>query len=196
MLTRQRSASRFRPKAALLTLASHVVLVLLLVAGSREVERDIPPLRERVSLPITLLPLTPPPDPHREQQPPPATVQPQVPLPERPPPSSAITLPPAEETPQPRPDVDWHGQAARLAAKLAEELERPPPTLGKRPQKMREPCKPPERSFKWKDESPGTGGKAWLTPGWEPPPPDSHLFDDMMAGKRQRSSVPDPNECD
>lgn len=190
----QRPAPGSRPTAALLTLAAHALFLLLLVGG-RETIR-VQPVRDRVSLPITLFPIQPPPEPE-DAPPPPETPLPRVPARE-PPRPTAITLPTPEEAPAPRetPDVDWHGQASNLAARLAEELERPPPTLGRPVEKMREPCKPRERSFRWKDEQRTTGGSGRLTPGWEPPPPDSHLFDDMMAGRRSKSSVPDPNECD
>jgi len=183
----------------LLTLAAHALFLLLLVTGGRDPQRQVQPARERVSLPITLFPLPLPP-PLEEERPPPDAPPRRVPVPALPRPGTAITLPPVEEEPgsrEPVPgDVDWYRQAGELAARVAEELEKPPPTLGKPLQKMREPCKPRESSFKWKDETPGTGGYAVLTPGWEKPPPDSHLFDDMLAGRRSKSSVPDPNECD
>jgi hypothetical protein len=39
---------------------------------------------------------------------------------------------------------------------------------------------------------------AALTLGWEPPPPNTHLLDDIERdrGKKLGSSVPDPNICD
>lgn len=55
-------------------------------------------------------------------------------------------------------------------------------------------------SFKWKWESPdmGNGGvEQMLTSGWaEPVEGYDGMFDDMLAGRTARSSVPDPDTCD
>lgn len=194
----QRPSRRLRPAAALLTLAAHALLLLLVLHG-REPAHEARPARELVSLPITLFTLPPAP-PLEEEAPVPAPApRPRVPAPELPRPATAITLAPVEEPAPldaPPRHVDWHSQAGELAARMAEEMDQPPPTLGKPLQKMREPCRPPGSSFRWKEDSPGTGGIAALTPGWEKPEADKHLFDDMMAGRRQKSSVPAANECD
>lgn len=96
----------------------------------------------------------------------------------------------------PAESVDWRQQASELAARYAEEAEAPPATFSPEPEKLREPCKPPKESFRWEHERNRTAGIAALTLGWEEPEPDKHLFDDMMAGRRRPSSVPDPNVCD
>jgi hypothetical protein len=77
-----------------------------------------------------------------------------------------------------------------------------PETFSPPPKVLREACKPPESSFEWVWES-SSGGmwyrvRAALTLGWEEPPPNKHLFDDMTEkkGQRSESSVPDPNVCD
>jgi hypothetical protein len=103
---------------------------------------------------------------------------------------------------QPATGINWHAQAGELAARRAEELDKPvQETFSPPPKVMREACKPPESSFEWKWESSGGLGYkigAALTLGWEEPPPNTHLFDDIERdkGKRPVSSVPDPNVCD
>ncbi len=92
-------------------------------------------------------------------------------------------------------DVDWYAQAAERAQRYVDSLPEPRDSVGPPVAKMREPCRPRESSFKWKKDSKPTGS-ARLTLGWEPPPADAHLFDDMMAGRRSVSSVPDPDKCD
>lgn len=179
-----------------------MLFAALLLVGSRFPARPPAPVQELVSIPITLVPLVPAPAPAEEE--PVSTAAPRASAPTRPPPvalpSTAITLPaPAIETPvppaEPPGNVDWFAQSVDRAARYAAEVEAPPATIGNPPQKMREPCKPRESSFKWKSDSRPTGLGA-LTPGWEEPEPDKHLFDDMMAGRRSKSSVPDPNVCD
>lgn len=200
----RRSLWKARPKAALLTLGAHVVVVLLLLAG-RPPARPALITREIVSIPITLVALTPPAPVEEERagetggvtratQP----VRETVPVPR---PASAITLPSAEETPDEPPtqpgeqSPDWYAQAALGAARIAAELAEPA-TFGKPLEKMREPCQPRKSSLKWKSSGTSTGGSARLTLGWEPNPPDKHLFDDMLAGRTPSSSVPHPHVCD
>ncbi len=204
-----------RATAAVLTLAAHVALGVLLLMQDRGAGRPSPTNRAPQVIAITLMPLTTDADPivpdvvadDEARQPLPQVVRGPRP-PEVPPESSrapvtatAITLPPASTEPDtpaaaPRDAGEWYAQAGELAARFAEAHEAPPPTIGKPLQPMREPCKPRESSFKWKSSGNRTGGSAALTLGWEEPEPDSHLFDDMMAGRRMRSSVPDPNRCD
>jgi hypothetical protein len=64
--------------------------------------------------------------------------------------------------------------------------------------RLREPCKPRERSFEWKAEQEATSkrGIAGLTLGWIPNPPNDRFFDDMQAGRTPQSSVPSPHFCD
>lgn len=201
----RRSIWKARPKAALLTLAAHVVVVLLLLAG-RPPTRPAVVTREVVSIPITLVPLSPPPPGEEERVGEAGGEPPRATEPVREParvtrPASAITLPAVESLPDAPPsrtdpdDINWHAQAALSAARVAEELENPA-TFGKPLEKMREPCKPPRSSFRFKGGGTSTGGSARLTLGWEPNPPNKHLFDDMLAGRTPRSSVPDPNVCD
>lgn len=190
--------------AALLTLAAHVVVVLLLFSDPRVASRPVAPPLERISIPITLLslPVTPSPvAPVAEEDVTPA-VDP-VPAPPRtPPPATAITLPaPPVEAPAAPPqaassDVDWYAQAAERAQRYVDETAEVRESFGPPVAKMREPCEPPKSSFMFKQDYPPSAGSGGLTLGWEEPPPNAHLFDDMMAGKRSVSSVPDPNKCD
>src|SRR5690606_841887 len=162
------------------------------------------PPQERVSIPITLLPLPVAPapvEPPAEEAAAPA-VDP-VPAPPRvAPPSTAITLPAPQveepESPSQRPgsDVDWYAQAAERAQRYVDENAEKRESFGPPVAKMREPCEPPKSSFMFKKDYPPSTGSGRLTLGWEEPPPNSHLFDDMMAGRRSVSSVPDPNKCD
>jgi hypothetical protein len=208
MLRSRRPAVKHRVTAALLTLAAHAGLALLVLTQHRGPVRPAPVARALVSIPITLLPLpaltadaleeaTPDADSVARGAPPagpsPATrVVPQ--------PATAITLPGVPADPAPSsatpPDAgEWQAQATELAARFAEQHEAPPATIGRPLQPMRKPCKPRESSFEWKSDSQSTGS-ASLTLGWEEPDPNAHLFDDMMAGRRMPSSVPDPNHCD
>jgi hypothetical protein len=84
---------------------------------------------------------------------------------------------------------------------------------------MREPCKPRVSSFWGKPEGPETddpqrwdqlvepaaetltgAGRHTIKGGFSiplgKPEPRIDLFDDMLAGRTPRSSVPDPNICD
>lgn len=158
------------------------------------------------NIPITLLPMPVSSPAPLDEQPPEtdeASARASPPPTPAPPPrqlETAINLPaPATQTPPAVTDqpghVDWFGQSVEFAARYAEELDAPAPGIGKPVAKMREPCKPRESSFKWQSDSRSTGS-ASLTLGWEEPEPNKHLFDDMMAGRRSKSSVPDPNVCD
>lgn len=202
---RRRPGWRSRPTAALLTLAAHAAFVLLLLIEARNTPPPPPLVRQPVMIPITLPPLVEPPqrpsdstESSGEEARPraPRTVTPVVTV--APAPSTAITLPaPGEEQGAPADrDVDWYAQAAERARVYAAEVEAPPESFSPPPVVLRKPCKPAEDSFEFKQEQPSTGGSAMLTPGWEKPDPNKHLFDDMMAGRRLPSSVPDPNTCD
>lgn len=198
-----RSTWKARPTALLLTVAAHALFVSLLLSGRREAPR--PPARppEPLSIAITLLPIsTPEPAP----QPPPAGDAPGEPAPSPAPvapprPATAISLPApqVEVVPAPAPPeaghVDWYALAAESAQRYVDSLPEPRQSVGAPVAAMREPCKPRESSFRWKKDSRSTGS-AILTPGWEAPPADAHLFDDMMAGRRSVSSVPHHEECD
>jgi hypothetical protein len=208
----RRSAFKVRVVVAALTVAAHVVFVVLLW-GSREPLPRVPLApRELEGTWIRLMPfpLSPPPDvpttaPEPSDDPPVVPRQDVQPIRrEQPTPRTAITLPPSagpEELPSPAPpaaDIKWHAQADALAARRAEELDEAAQKTFSPPLKpLREACKPPESSFEWKADQTSSGGSAALTLGWEPPPPNKHLFDDMKKkGQKPTSSVPDPNVCD
>lgn len=207
-----RSGFKVRVVVAALTVAAHVLFVVLLWIGREPLLQVSATPRELEGTWIRLMPfpLPPPPDvpatvpepsedlpvtPRRELQPT---------RPEQPVPRTAITLPPSagpSEVPAPAlpaADIKWHAQADALAARRAEELDGPAQeTFSPPPTPLREACKPPESSFEWKADQTSSGGSAALTLGWEPPPPNKHLFDDMKKkGPKPTSSVPDPNVCD
>jgi hypothetical protein len=196
-----------RAAAVMLTVLMHILALLFVTPWEPGPRREPSPLEPLQGVWIRLDPLPPPPAPSEpesgsEETPPPreaprsaVRVQPRAV------PPTAITLPPAtdEKTPAsdtPRPGVDWYEAAAKLGGNYG--AEKAPDTLIPPRERMREPCKPPKRSFKWnhEDETSSKGGIAALTMGWEEPPPDKHFFDDMKQGKTPHSSVPDPNVCD
>lgn len=108
--------------------------------------------------------------------------------------------------------IDWYGEAARLAARLADAPE-PPERIGPPLPKLRQPCRPRESSFKWSPQEEKYGlvplpyiiiadrcivtaiGMFSCVLG-APPPPEAGLFDDMRAGRTPHSPVPDPHSCD
>jgi hypothetical protein len=196
----RRSGWGARPTAALLVLAAHGLFLMLLFIEKRNAPRPFPSASQLVAIPITLqpLPLLP------ERQPEPELEAPQGAIPPlaRPPaplPLTAITLAPLPSEPEqratPELDGDTVEETAALAARRFEELDGPAPTFSALPEKMRQPCKPVRKSFKFKEDSTSKGGSASLTLGWEKQDPDKHLFDDMKAGRRTKS-VPDPVTCD
>lgn len=197
-----------RVRAALLTLAAHALALIWLLSDPRMAARVTAPPREPVSIAITLPPLPRPvetePAPSPEA-PAPAGEAPRREPERRPPPvemprpATAITLPApevaSEETPAEPGDVNWFARAAEHAQRYVDGLAGPEPKAQPPGPKVRQSCQPRESSFKWKKDSKPTGSGA-LTLGWEPPPANGGLFDDMMAGRTPRSSVPDPNNCD
>lgn len=203
----RRNGWEARPTAVLLTLAAHVLFILLLLIERRNAPRPSPAARELVAIPITLTPLVMPPEQLPDTESAPDVAQPSVraaPPPPRttppPRPATAITLAPSTQPAEratPDNPRDWSTASSELAARYAERAEGSAPTFSPPPAKMREPCTPPRQSFKFKaDQPPGKGGSAMLTLGWEEPDPDKHFFDDMKAGKKSSSSVPDPITCD
>jgi hypothetical protein len=210
----QRATVRGRVIAASFTLAVHGLFVLLLLLEKRLPPRELPP-RRLVGMWIHLPPVLDPVDQSAAATPPPAR-KPEVAPPPAPAPADTPAEPtdvqPAQLADEPSlPRVDWHAEAARLAARGAGEPEAPP-TIGKPLQKMREPCEPRESSFEWNAEEPKAGllplpyviiaERCMISVGFFScilgplPPPDKHLFDDMQAGRTPDSSVPDPNTCD
>lgn len=129
----------------------------------------------------------------------------------------AISTPAEDDS---RPWTDWELEAQNLAARR----ERDPGDFSGSLKAMREPCKPHQSSLwpkkpkgedappTWQDVAnppPGSvmmggtrvgvvdiGDLIGLLIDGPKPEPNKHLFDDMMAGKTARSSVPDPNVCD
>jgi hypothetical protein len=130
----------------------------------------------------------------------------------------AISTPAEDDS---RRSIDWELEAQKLAAQRE---ERDPENFSGPLQAMREPCKPHQSSMWAKKpevvDAPPTAEDALNTPpgsvmmggtrvgvvdigsligiltGGPKAAPDSRLFDDMVAGKTPRSSVPDPNVCD
>jgi hypothetical protein len=209
----RRSAFKVRVVVAALTVAAHVLFVVLLWLEREPLPRIPATPRELEGTWIRLMPFPLPPPPDLPAAAPeisedlPVTPRREVPPTrpeEQPSPRTAITLPSIagpSEVPSPAlpaADIKWHAQADVLAARRAQELDEaaqgsfsPPPKV------LREACKPPVSSFEWKADQKKTGGSAALTLGWEPPPPNKHLFDDMKKkGQKPTSSVPDPNVCD
>lgn len=209
---RPRTAFKVRSVVAALTGAAHVLFVLLLWLAKEPMPRATTAAEEPEGVWIQLTSFTLPPsstapaEVPQSQLDPPAAPQPATPpvAPALPRPPTAITLPPGagmnEESSPGRPAaaIDWHAQAGALAARRGEELAKPvQETFSPPPKVLREACKPPESSFKWKTDDKSTGSAA-LTLGWEPPPPNTSQFDDMMKKKGQKPtpSVPDPDVCD
>lgn len=118
-----------------------------------------------------------------------------------------------------RPWTDWDLEAEKLAARRKWETESE--GFSGPLQAMREACEPRQSSMfpkkkevedappTWQDAAkppPGSvmmgGTRVGVVPifgvplGGAKEEPNKHLFDDMMAGKTPRSSVPDPNVCD
>jgi hypothetical protein len=120
-------------------------------------------------------------------------------------------------SPESRPPTDWELEAQKRAGPFGPD---DPETFSPPPETTREACKPHQSSMwpkkpeqvdappSWQDNfkpPPGSvvlGGRRvgvvgiGIPIGGQKPEPNSHLFDDMMAGKTPRSSVPDPHVCD
>lgn len=197
-----------RVRAALLTLAAHVLALIWLLSDPRMSARFAEPPRQLVSIAITLPPLPEVDEP--DPAPSPGTpvpagetarreveiLPPQVELPR---PATAITLPAPEvvteeSATEPR-EVDWFAKASEHAQRYVDGLAESRQDNQPPGPRVRQSCKPRESSFEWKKDSKSTGSGS-LTLGWEPPPANDSLFDDMKAGRTPHSSVPDPNNCD
>ncbi len=158
----------------------------------------------------------PPARPVRER---PATAITLSPAPPAAPAATSDSGPPASsgEGIESRPWTDWDLEAEKLAARREREAESE--GFSGPLQALREPCKPYQSSMfpgrqeeeppppTWQDATrppPGSvmmgGTRVGVVPVFGIPigkeEPDKHLFDDMMAGRTPRSSVPDPNVCD
>lgn len=219
------SAPGNRTAVVALVLGVHGLFVLLMLAGNHMTPRDAEAPQGLRGVWIRLDPLPPPPAPTvvDESTPSPIPQARREEVEPRPVPRTAITLPspvqPAEQTsegPATRAPVDWHTEAARVAAEITAER---PTSIGKPLQPMREPCKPRVSSLWGKPKVPPppeapawqkmvepsaevvTGVTRHTIPGsfsipLGKPKPRDDLFDDMVAGATPRSSVPDPNICD
>lgn len=151
----------------------------------------------------------------------PATAITLSPAPAASPPATVDSGPPATSGDgiESRPWTDWDLEAEKLAARREREMA--PEGFSGPLQALREPCKPYQSSLfpqkkvqevpppSWEDAAnppPGSvmmgGTRVGVVPlvgipiGGGKEEPNKHLFDDMMAGRTPRSSVPDPNVCD
>ena len=145
----------------------HGLLVMLLLLEDEMILRDSPLPRRLMGMWIHL----PRPTPHEE---PVALPQPSsTTRADRAPAVAPITLaqdqpapsePTAPTGPAAPPRVDWRSEAASVAALIAREKEGPPKTFSGPVEKMREPCKPAESSFKMKSrkkEEPEPSPPSW-----------------------------------
>jgi hypothetical protein len=210
---RQRFVTR-RASVAVAALVIHGALILVAIRV-RTPTRELPALPQFVSLwlrePHTL--------PMRVSQTPEAPAPPVSPGPAEP--GRAVARA-AEDSGSASPDVeaveapasiDWMREGSLVARSAGETLqpERSDAFSGPVP-RMREACVTKETSFKWNPEEKRVGFSGGLPyvllgncvvglgffacPMGEQPPPNSHLFDDMVASNRQESSVPDADYCD
>ena len=212
-----RPARRLRPAAIVLVLLSHGLLILLFIFA-RQSSRDEPE-QQLVFLSLwpdmqtdeTVTPQALPeqqPSPRSAPSPAPATIPPP---PVSTAPSTAITVPDDSAAPgeSPGAGIDWRAEAAAVAKLHATPAA--PPEFAPPPKPLRKPCEKKKSSWEW-NRQPKKGG---LTPlpyvvlgrcvvglGFfacspqKPPEANSHLLDDMRAGKTEPSSVPDPDICD
>lgn len=210
-----------------LVLGVHALFVLLMLAGNHMKLRqpELPPPRPGIWIRLDPVPAPAEQAPAvDEPAPSTATAPRRVREAPAPLPRTAITLAPS---PQPSadlpvaastgpPPVDWHTEAARIAAEITAEK---PTGIGKPLEPLREPCKPRVSSLWGKPKEPRSAGAASWQDQVEPsaqvatgttrhtikggfsiplgrPKPRDDLFDDMLAGATPHSSVPDPNLCD
>jgi hypothetical protein len=219
-----RTRVRVGATAGALTLALHGLFALLLLLEDRDMQRPLPAARRLVGMWIHLAP--PPalaveaPVAIAPADAPAMDAPAAAPAPPRP--RTAITLAPAPEAAgatslESRSPTDWELEAQKLAGTFGPD---DPETFSPLPQTTREACKPHQSSMwpkkpekedappSWQDNFKPPPGSVILAGrrvgvvqigipiGGQEPEPNSHLFDDMMAGKTPRSSVPDPNACD
>lgn len=179
-----------RSNAALLALAAHAPIALLLWLDDGSASRPVRQESLVRAIAITLLPLE---APATSEATDPAesgesgeTLRPGTPNAVPPPamPSAAITLPaPEESSPTalaaPR-EIDWYAQAGAAAARHAEQADNPG-TFSGPIQKMREPCNPRKSSF-W---APLEGEPGAERPRWEDmsnAPPGSTMIGSTRVG--------------
>jgi hypothetical protein len=216
-----------RATVTALVLGVHALFVLLILAGNHMRLRQPEMPQQLQGIWIRLNPVAAPAvrtRPEDDSTPPPATAPTQNQETPAPLPRTAITLPPSPQPSTDRPvekstesrPVDWHSEAARIAAEITAEK---PTSIGKPLQPQREPCKPRVSSLWGKPKEPRPAGPGtWqdlvepaaevvtgatrhtIQGGFSIPlgksKPRDDLFDDMLAGATPRSSVPDPHICD
>lgn len=197
---------RVRAAASGMALVADALALLLLMMEERALRAE--PSRQRIV--ISIWPDRPPELPEPAQ--PRSQPSPGLPSPTTRP---GITPDPLADGPAPppapgAPAIDWQAEAAAVAA---DQAARPAESgaFSPAPTTVRKPCKPPDSSFEWNPEQPRAGLLPWpyvrigescivalgfFSCTFGGPGPNTHLFDDMQAGKTQDSSVPDPNYCD
>jgi hypothetical protein len=134
-----------------------------------------------------------------------------APAPPAPPASEApVTAPISAPEPTPAP-IDWAGEAAAAAARLASP-DKGSDSFSPAPKLPRKPCEPPKSSFEWHPEEMRAGllplpfvrlgERCVVGLGFfgcalgELPKANGKLFDDVKEGKTQQPTVPNPNHCD
>lgn len=213
-----RPARRLRPAAIVLVLLSHGLLISLFMfarSSSRdEPEQQLvflslwPDMRIDEAVIPQALPQQQPSSRRSAPSPSPATVSP-PPVPTAP--STAITVPYESVAPgeSPQPGIDWRAEAAAVAKLHA--TPTPPPEFAPPPKPLRKACEKKKSSWEWNEHPKKAGlaplpyvvlGRCVVGLGFfacspqKPPEANSHLLDDMRAGKTEPSSVPDPDICD
>jgi hypothetical protein len=157
------------------------------------------------------------PAPEESAQPPPKQSLPKATRPRKPlqvaPVAPTSITPSPESTTAPsesiRPNIDWRAEAAAVAGRHA--IPPPPAEFSPPPKVMRKACEKKKSSWEWNPQPKKAAlaplpyvvlgrcviglGFFGCSPG-KPPEANSHLLDDMRAGKTEASSVPDPDTCD
>jgi hypothetical protein len=210
------SAVRTRVPAILPVLLVHALLFLVLIRG-KEADRAIPPSAPSVQLVNVWIHLPRGSAPGAAQTTALAISTVGI-LPDWT--SASLDAPaPNVELPVPtefhaRPEqtqVDWYGEASRLAA-LAAATDEVPSLVSGSVRQMREPCESRRSSFEWNpaQERRGLLPLPYMMLGERCvvglgffgcalgalPEPNSRLFDDMREGSTPGSSVPSPHSCD
>jgi hypothetical protein len=214
---------KIRPTALLLVLLAHVPLVLLFAWGWR-VSRDEPELPlvfvglwQQMRPPRAPELPGPAPSPSRTRAAPAPRDKPQAPVESAELPSPVITLPTeaAPSSAPPGPAIDWHAEGVAAAARQA--APGGSTTFSAPPKTVHKACEKKKSSWEW-NKQPQKAGVTKLSNGLplpyvavgrcviglgffgcalqKPPEANSHLLDDMHAGKTSPSSVPDPDTCD
>jgi hypothetical protein len=213
-----RTARRVRPAAIVLVLLFHGMLISLFMIARQSSRAE--PEQQLVFLslwPDMQVDETATPQALPQQQPPPRRSAPTpAPVTVPPPPvstapSTAISVPDESTAPgeSPQPNIDWRAEAAAVAKRHAAPTA--PPEFAPPPKPLRKPCEKKKSSWEWNEQPKKAGlaplpyvvlGRCVVGLGFfgcspqRPPEANSHLLDDMRAGKTEPSSVPDPDICD